>query len=377
MTLVTVNRAFFLLLATCFFASMSLRAAEPAGDSQASTEVEYLPSGRPVTGPKTPGVELFDAVLDEMMTTIGCDAATLAVMDQGRLVISRAYGWKDKECRQPTSVDTVMRIASCGKPITAAAVKELLRRGELKPDVKVFPYLGFQPYNGELGDSRVNEITVAQLLDHKGGFDRALASDPMFQLGTIKRELKLREPVTTRHVIEYMLAQPLQFAPGERYCYSNYGYCVLGRVIERATDKTYLDYVQETICEPLAIDDLIQSRNRAADRPASEVHYPIDDRAFSVEVMDAHGGLATSALSLCKFMQKYWISGDPRVPSEQRSYVFFGSLPGTTAMIQQRPDGLDCAVLLNGRRDTHLNEDHAELRAKLNTALDQFRAQQP
>lgn len=374
--LVTALRTPYVLLVIGLLGRSPL-SAEPPGKPQAAAQLEQLASGRPVTGPKTPGVEMFDAVIDEIMTTLGCDAATLAVMDRGRLVISRGYGWKDNDRQQPTQPDTLMRIASCSKPITAAAVKELLRRGDLQPDLKVFPYLALKPYNGQLGDPRVQQITVTQLLEHRGGFDREQAYDPMFQLDRIERALMLSKPATTRHIIEYMLAQPLQFAPGERYCYSNYGYCALGRVIEKATGQSYLDYVQETICRPLAMNDLIQSRNRAADRSAREVDYPIDDRSFSIEVMDAHGGLATSALSLCKFMQQYWISGERRTPGEQQSYHFFGSLPGTTAMIQQRPDSLDCAILFNGRRDAHISADCNQLREKINAALDRFRAQQP
>jgi hypothetical protein len=90
------------------------------------------------------------------------------------------------------------------------------------------------------------------------------------------------------------------------------------------------------------------SRDRAADRDPREVWYPAADGAFSVEMMDAHGGLASTAADLSRFLHAYWISGEPRRPGQRASYIFFGSLPGTTAMAMQRPSGVDIAALFNG-----------------------------
>ncbi len=334
-------------------------------------ESSRLASGRPVTGPPAPGVQLLDAVMDQFMQSVDCQAGALAVARRGVLLYSRGYGWRDRQRRLPTQPGTPMRIASCAKPITAATVKTLIRQGRLHADLPVFPFLGIEPAGGRLGDERLNRITVEQLLKHEAGFDREQAFDPMFRCAIIEQELDLATAATPRNVIEYMLTQPLQFNPGERSCYSNFGYCVLGRVIEKASGKSYLETVKEVICQPLGIDDLTLSRNRIADRPAKEVWYPVQEEAFSIEVMDAHGGLTTSAASLCKFLQAYWISGEPRQPGQHQSWLFFGSLPGTTAMIQQRTDGVDCAILLNGRRP-QFNEDNQRLHDAINAAIDRI-----
>ena len=87
--------------------------------------------------------------------------------------------------------------------------------------------------------------------------------------------------------------------------------------------------------------------------------------------MDAHGGLIASAPALGQFMQAYWISGEPRKPkSKGQHWTFFGSLPGTTAMVVQRADGVDIAVLLNARRDGSFGDDNAVLKKSVMEALD-------
>jgi hypothetical protein len=89
--------------------------------------------------------------------------------------------------------------------------------------------------------------------------------------------------------------------------------------------------------------------------------------------MDAHGGLIATAPALCEFLHGYWISGEPRLQGHRQNWVFFGSLPGTTAMVRQRRDGVNVAVLLNGRRDKYIDEDNDSLKKAIDLAIDQIR----
>ena len=91
--------------------------------------------------------------------------------------------------------------------------------------------------------------------------------------------------------------------------------------------------------------------------------------------MDSHGGLSTSAVSLCKFMQRYWISGEPRRLGDWQNWIFWGSLPGTTAMMQQRKDGILCAILLNNRRDDRFQADGDRLLAAITKAIDRLKTE--
>jgi N-acyl-D-amino-acid deacylase len=325
---------------------------------------------RPVTGTAVPAFRPLDDAVLRFMDTIHCQAATAAVSRDGKLLHARGYGWRDEGRHQPTPPDALLRIASVSKPITAAEVKTLIREKKLSLETRVFPLLGLRPYNGKEGDARLANVTVGHLLEHKGGWDADKSFDPMFMTGEIAKALRLKGPVTPANVVEYMLAQPLQFAPGERSAYSNFGYCVLGRVIEKVTGRPYGDAVRRDILRPLGVKDIKLGHSAARDRDPREVWYPVADDAFSLEVLDAHGGWIASAPALCRFLDAYWIDGAPRRPGEDGEWTFFGSLPGTTAMVHQRPDGLNIAVLLNGRRDDTLDDDGRLLLESVDRAVD-------
>lgn len=88
-----------------------------------------------------------------------------------------------------------------------------------------------------------------------------------------------------------------------------------------------------------------------------------------LDVMDAHGGLVASAPALCRFLEAYWLSGEPRPRGGRANWTFMGSLPGTTALVRQRDDGLNVAVLLGGRRDRHFREDNRRLKETIDEAI--------
>jgi N-acyl-D-amino-acid deacylase len=329
----------------------------------------------PVTGAAVPAFRPVDDAVLQFMDTVGCRAATVAVSHDGRLLYSRGYGWRDADRQRPTPPDALMRIASVSKPITAAEVKALVRGGQLSLDTRVFPLMALRPYNGKEGDPRLADVTVGHLLDHKGGWDLGTTFDPMFRTAEIEKALQLTRPARPADVVRYMLAEPIQFAPGERSCYSNFGYCVLGRVIEKVTGRPYGKAVRRDILSPLGVKDIKLGHSAARDREPREVSYPVADDAFSIEVMDAHGGWVASAPALCRFLDAYWLDGEPRGREEGGEFAFFGSLPGTTAMARQRPDGINVAVLLNGRRDDHIEADCQLLQRSVDGALDRAAAE--
>lgn len=306
------------------------------------------PVAVPVTGAAVESLKAFDEAMLEFMRKYDIQGGGLAVSKDGKILLERGYGWADQARTKPTPPDALMRIASVTKPITRAAVLKLIREGKIAYDTKAFEYLALDPPGGKVADERIYKITVKNLLEHRGGWDKATGGDPMFQMKRVREELKLDHAPTPRDVVRWMMGKPLQFDPGQREAYSNFGYSVLGRVIEKASGKSYEQYVTEEILRPAGAAAVRVSRDRAADRDPREVWYPAADGDFSTEVMDAHGGLAASAGDLCRFMHAYWISGEPRAARQKQNWLFFGSLPGTSAMAMQRPGGVDIAVMLNG-----------------------------
>lgn len=335
-----------------------------------AAEISRLKSGRPVTGNKSPRVEILDQVIDEYMTSIQCESGTIAIVDGPRLLYSRGYGWMDKAKQRPTPPNAVMRIASLTKCMIAALIKKAIRERRLDPNARVFPLLGIEPYNGKMADARMNQITVTHLLEHKGGFDPSQSLDPLVSCDRIERELQLDSPAKLVDVIRYMLAQPLQFGPGERVCYSNYGYAVLTKVIEKTYGKPYFDCLQQSIARPLGIDD-ISCRRRRDPPPPTEASYVRDVTRWTKQSVD-EGEVTTSAISLCKFIRVHTYNGELHRTNEG-GWTFFGSMDGTTSMMMQRTDGIACAVLFNSRREGHDKEDCDRLADVVYKAIDRMK----
>src|SRR5262245_13291622 len=135
----------------------------------------------PVSGKKVPELEGVDQAILDFMKTIGCQSATVAISRDGQLLYSRGFGWLDKARKKPVPPTALMRIASISKPITAAAIRNSVRAGRLSLDTKAFPLIAVKAPNGKVADARINDITVAHLLDHKGGWDPKKTFDPMFR----------------------------------------------------------------------------------------------------------------------------------------------------------------------------------------------------
>ena len=367
-----------------------------------------------MTGIASPYLASFDEEMTRFMKERGIPAAALAVTRKGKLVLARGYGHADRAGKRPTPPQARFRIASISKPITAVAVLKLIEesRGGLTLDTKIRDILEHEPHlsDGATVDSRWNDVTIRHCLWHTGGWDRGESFDPMFRPGTIAKELGVKAPAGSEAIIRYMLGQPLDFDPGERHAYSNFGYCLLGRVIEQVSGQPYDAYVKQRILRPLGIRRMRVGRTRARHRARGEVWYshPTDGRVESVfpdvrakvewpnggfylEPMDSHGAWIASAVDLVRFASAFDDLDDCQVLSRDSVRTMFerppglaghdaegkpkrvyyglgwyvrpvgklgrsnqwhgGSLPGTHTLLVRRWDGYCWAVLFNQRKD--------------------------
>jgi CubicO group peptidase (beta-lactamase class C family) len=329
----------------------------------------------PVSGTAVPSLAAYDDAMQKFMQQRHIQCGTLAVSKGGKLLLSRGYGYIDREGVVPCTPTTPMRTASIVKAVTLSAVHKLIREGKIKADTKIVSYLGIKAPAGKTMDKRWNDITVQHLIDHKGGWLQKTAKigDPMFQSLKIAKELGKNSPPSSDDIISYMAGQPLEFTPGtdpKVDSYSNFGYCILGRVIEKASGKKYIDYINSDIAKPLGITSFQLARTLPANRNSREPVY-LDpgfslnvfnskskalvhsaDGGFCTETMDAHGGQIASAPDMAKFMENYWVTGQPRNVGEKANWLFYGGLPGTHTMTLWREDGVNIVVLFNQRTDT-------------------------
>lgn len=138
--------------------------------------------------------------------------AAVAVMKEGRLIFARGYGYTDKSKNELVMPDSLFRIASISKPITATCVMRLVEQGRISLDTKVFPFLDL----GVPSDTRINQITVRNLLEHTGGWDRNISGDPIDNMASIARSMRVSSPPDPTTFVRYILNQSLDFNPGSR-----------------------------------------------------------------------------------------------------------------------------------------------------------------
>jgi len=220
------------------------------------------------------------------MSARNIPGGALAVVKDRQLVYTRGYGWADRENKVSVKPASLFRIASISKPFTAVAVLKLVEDGKLSLDARVWDTLGLESWitGGKKADERWKQIAIRHLLHHTGGWDRDKSFDPMFRPREIAKSLGVSSPPGPRDIIRYMLGQSLDFDPGARYAYSNFGYCILGRVIEKVTGLAYGEFVQKSVLAPIGIKRMQLGASLEDKRADNEVRYytPSDETTESV-----------------------------------------------------------------------------------------------
>lgn len=280
---------------------------------------------------------------------------------------SRHWPWP----RTITSEDR-FRFASLSKVFASIAALQLQEEGRWRLDERLVESVNL---SGGLTDERVQEITLGHLLRHTGGFDRLRSGDPM-----------LSPAPWCPHRLERLVQFTLDSQPGERYAYSNLGYCLLGAALERATRQPLENLLRARILAPLGLErvaPLVQGR-----RLNDEVgDYPSPDESLSsvTDIPYAHlmavgawSGTAADFAHVLRAAVTGRLLGDRgrasllavdegcdigrwrachgyafypyRREGGQRMYWRDGSLPGTTAFAAVLEDG-SAFVLLGNSRD--------------------------
>jgi D-alanyl-D-alanine carboxypeptidase len=178
------------------------------------------------------------ALRTELQKRTGTDqfAGSVMISKGHKPVFSGAYGLADRERQIPNRLDTRFRIGSMNKMFTATAVLQLAQAGKLKLTDPIGKYLTGYP-NPEVAA----KVTVHQLLTHTGGTGDIFG--PEFE----KNRLTLRN--LSDYVALYGKRGP-EFEPGARFAYSNYGFILLGILIEKVSGQSYYDYVRQHIFQP-------------------------------------------------------------------------------------------------------------------------------
>ncbi len=390
---------------------------------------ESKASHRMTSGGVQPAFAKVDAVLQSFIREQKIPGASLAITDSSRLVYARGFGYADVGQREPVNPESLFRIASISKPITAAAILQLVDQEKLSLDDKVFDLLKYEPHLEDQAkfDERQGKITIRHLLQHRGGWDRDKSFDAMFKSTEFSKALGVEPPAIPKTVIRVMLGKPLDFDPGERYAYSNYGYCLLGRVIEKLTGQSYEEYVKQKVLAPIGVNAMSIGATRLKGRKENEVRYydprvgdsvfakdlnspvPQPYGAWHLEAMDSHGGWIASVIDLVRFASAFdspdecpivsakniaemvkrpdGVAGHEKDGTPKATYYGLGwsvtvdesgqvtashggSLPGTNTILIRRPDGRNVALLFNTRVTARVSRVVSAVLPQLNKAID-------
>ena len=163
-------------------------------------------------------------------------AGAALIARNGKPVLAAAYGLSDREHKTPTKLGTRFRIGSMNKMFTATATLQLVQAGKLGLNDSLGRYLTDYP-NKDLAA----KVTIYHLLTHTGGTGDIFG--PEFQA----HRLDLR---TLEDYVKLYGSRPLKFEPGSKWEYSNYGFILLGVVIEKVSGQSYYEYVRDHVYKP-------------------------------------------------------------------------------------------------------------------------------
>ena len=178
-------------------------------------------------------VAAIEVRIGAAMARLGVPGLAASVVSRGQLVWSAPFGMADVENSVPVRTDTVFRLASLSKPITATAMMQLVERGKLDLDAPIQRYVPTFP-------EKPWPVTARLLLAHLGGIRHYKEAE----FASTRRYASATEAL---HIFK---DEPLEHEPGTRFLYSSYGYNLLGCAVEGASGQSYLDYVRANVFEP-------------------------------------------------------------------------------------------------------------------------------
>jgi len=277
-----------------------------------------------------------------------------------------------------TTADTAATMSNSGGTVAVLGYN---------PGTKVYPLLGFS----HPADPRSDTITVQQLLDHEGGYDDGrnpkypAALDPTYNMRQIGQALG-HVVASKLDIATYMYGQPLQFTPGTDSAYSNYGYLLLGAVVEKVTGMSYHAYLMQAVLQPAGITEVEVFPTRAAGRTATmaiaedaelgqdplnlastlNIPYVYGGDGEINEIGDPNDGTGASAEAIAQFINTHAVWGNGgRSPGAARA----GSTPGASTWGESRWDGVDWSYTVNTRNFPPTNGQTATATVQGNQAL--------
>jgi D-alanyl-D-alanine carboxypeptidase len=225
---------------------ISLSAAPPAAmcaqDTPSPAPADPA-AQKPVNGLPNNLASRIDTVAEEVLTSTGVPSASIAIVRNGMVAYTHAYGDARLDPETRATVGMRYSIGSISKQFTAAAVLLLQQDGKLSLDDPVSKYLP------DL--TRANEVTIRMLLSHTSGYQDYWPQDYLMP--------PMRVATTSQHILDVWAKKPLDFEPGTRWQYSNTNYVIAGRIVEQVSGMEIFRFLQQRIFTPLKMESVYNS----------------------------------------------------------------------------------------------------------------------
>ena len=329
---------------------------------------------------------------------------SIAISKDNQLVYSKGIGYldlrKEKEVREK---DTLFRIGSISKSLTAIAILKLVEDEKIKLDRPMMDYLhGLRPIPDQaLIDQDMHKITVRDLLTHRTGIDAASTDAKIHHSRDTARMMKVAPPLNQVNLLRSIVALPLQENSDYDFNYSHANYLFLGRIIESTSGMSYENYVKRNLLKPLGIRSMKIGGGAESQRDKKEAVYytqngtharsdfnllgnqtPIQ-YSFNLQATDAANGWLATPKDLLKIADSLSTNAKKRIvssktikamfappiyknvsangyyalgwtvwPTSQRHPVSLtfhrgSGQPGCASMIKIRGDGVNYAFMMN------------------------------
>jgi CubicO group peptidase (beta-lactamase class C family) len=360
---------------------------DPA-DPMKIVEAQLGPADRPpeFAIPRVPRAELNRMMAERLARDVAADrfAGTIMVARHGKPIYQGAWGLADRTARVPVTMDTRFRVGSANKMFTAIGVLQLVEKGRIALDAPVGTYLPDYP-NADFAKN----VTIRQLLSHTGG-----AGD----IFTPEYEAKRLETRTVADYVALFGSRARDVSEEGKGVYANYGYVLLGRIIEVISGEDYYDYVQRHIFAPAGMTDTgslpesvaVPNRSRGYTRRAGKLADNADTLPWRGS--PAGGGYTTArdlirfgaALHSGKLLSKAMLTQatSPQRPDGWYGFGFFlagqgptrnwghgGGAPGMNAAFRVYPE-LDAIVVALANLDPLAADNQSDFYAN-RMALDE------
>lgn len=237
-----------------------------------------------------------DALVERTLKTFDVPGIAVGIVKDGKLILAKGYGVANIKTGKKVDANTLFGIASNSKSFTSAALAMMVDEGKIKWDDKVIQYLPeFKMYN----DYVTNEFTIRDLLTHRSGLGLG-AGDLMiwpdghnFTPKDIVKNIQYLKPVSAFRT---------------KYDYDNLLYVIAGEVIEKVTGKSWCEFVESRIMQPIGMTNSVASWSRLRDTINTIVpHVPTNGKLeviprYTNHIFDAAAGVYSSVNDLSKWL---------------------------------------------------------------------------